>query len=295
MFSLARLGTVAGLFLLAQAAPAPLRRDVSSSLLNNLDLFAQYSAAAYCDENLNSTGTKLTCSVGNCPLVEAASTQTLDEFNESSSYGNPAGYLAADETNKLLVLSFRGSADLANWVANLNFGLEDASDLCSGCEVHSGFWKAWSEIADTITSKVESALSDHSDYSLVLTGHSYGAALAALAATALRNSGHSVELYNYGQPRLGNEALATYITDQNKGGNYRVTHTNDIVPKLPPTLLGYHHFSPEYYISSADEATVTTTDVTEVTGIDATGGNDGTDGTSIDAHRWYFIYISECS
>ncbi|KAB8224531.1 hypothetical protein BDV33DRAFT_233451 [Aspergillus novoparasiticus] len=285
MFSLARLGTVAGLFLLAQAAPAPLRRDVSSSLLNNLDLLAQYSAAAYCSENLNSTGTKLTCSVGNCPLVEAASTQTLDEFNESSSYGNPAGYLAADETNKLLVLSFRGSSDLANWVANLNFGLEDASDLCSGCEVHSGFWKAWSEIADTITSKVESALSDHSDYSLVLTGHSYGAALAALAATALRNSGHSVELYNYGQPRLGNEALATYITDQNKGGNYRVTHTNDIVPKLPPTLLGYHHFSPEYYISSADEATVTTTDVTEVMGIDATGGNDGTDGTSIDAHR----------
>lgn len=103
MFSLARLGTVAGLFLLAQAAPASLRRgmfifsttcntafawarltdlDVSSSLLNNLDLFAQYSAAAYCDENLNSTGTKLTCSVGNCPLVEAASTQSLDEFNE---------------------------------------------------------------------------------------------------------------------------------------------------------------------------------------------------------------------
>ncbi|GMF80392.1 unnamed protein product [Aspergillus oryzae] len=121
MFSLARLGTVAGLFLLAQAAPASLRR----------------------------------------------------------------------------VLSFRGSADLANWVANLNFGLEDASDLCSGCEVHSGFWKAWSEIADTITSKVESALSDHSDYSLVLTGHSYGAALAALAATALRNSGHSVELVSY--------------------------------------------------------------------------------------------------
>ena len=104
-----------------------------------------------------------------------------------------------------------------------------------------------------------------------------------------------IKQYNYGQPRLGNEALATYITNQNKGGNYRVTHTNDIVPKLPPTLLGYHHFSPEYFISSADEATVTTADVTEVTGIDATGGNDGTDGTSIDAHRWYFINISACS
>ncbi|KAE8378663.1 Alpha/Beta hydrolase protein [Aspergillus bertholletiae] len=294
MFGLVRFGTVAGLFLLAQAAPAPLRRDVSASVLSNLDLLAQYSAAAYCSENLNSTGTPLRCSAGNCPLVEAASTKSLDEFNESSSYGNPAGYIAADDTNKLIVLSFRGSSDLANWIANLNFGLEDASDLCSGCEVHSGFWKAWSEIAATITSKLETALSDYPGYTLAFTGHSYGAALAALAATALRNAGHSVELYNYGQPRLGNTALAEYITSQNKGGNYRVTHTNDIVPKLPPKLLGYHHFSPEYFISSGDEVAVTSTDVTEVTGIDSTAGNDGTSGSSVDAHQWYFVAISAC-
>ncbi|RAL01130.1 uncharacterized protein BO80DRAFT_434774 [Aspergillus ibericus CBS 121593] len=52
--------------------------------------------------------------------------------------------------------------------------------------------------------------------------------------------------------RIGNLALADYITDQDKGSNYRVTHTDDIVPKLPPELLGYHNFSPEYWITSGN-------------------------------------------
>jgi triacylglycerol lipase len=53
---------------------------VSASVLQRLTLFAQYSAAAYCTNNINSTGTKLTCAAGNCPLVEAANTVTLAEF-----------------------------------------------------------------------------------------------------------------------------------------------------------------------------------------------------------------------
>lgn len=42
----------------------------------------QYSAAAYCTENNNSPGTKLSCHVGNCPRVEAANTITPLEFQK---------------------------------------------------------------------------------------------------------------------------------------------------------------------------------------------------------------------
>lgn len=56
--------------------------DISSTVLDNIDLFAQYSAAAYCSSNIESTGTTLTCDVGNCPLVEAAGATTIDEFDE---------------------------------------------------------------------------------------------------------------------------------------------------------------------------------------------------------------------
>jgi triacylglycerol lipase len=74
---------VAAFAALGAAAPAMLaERAVSSSVLQNLSLFAQYSAASYCTNNINSTGSKLTCSSGNCPLVEAANTKTLSEFYE---------------------------------------------------------------------------------------------------------------------------------------------------------------------------------------------------------------------
>ncbi|PYI01548.1 lipase 2 [Aspergillus sclerotiicarbonarius CBS 121057] len=296
MFFRRELGAVAALSMLAHAAPAPVqRRDISSDLLDKIDLFAQYSAAAYCKSNIESTSTTLTCSVGNCPLVEAAGATTLDEFDDTSEYGDPTGFIAIDPTNDYIVLSFRGSSDLENWIADLDFGLTSVSDICSGCEMHKGFHEAWENISTTITAKVEAAVTEYPDYTLAITGHSYGAALAAVAATVFRNAGYTVELYNYGQPRIGNLALAEYITDQDMGGNYRVTHTDDVVPKLPPKLLGYHHFSPEYWITSGNDVTVTVDDVEEIVGIDSTKGNDGTLLDSTTAHRWYTIYISECS
>lgn len=64
------------------ALPAALA-TISSALLDDLTLFSQYSAAAYCSSNLNSTdGSAVACSVGNCPLVEAADTQILYNFDE---------------------------------------------------------------------------------------------------------------------------------------------------------------------------------------------------------------------
>ncbi|PYH48555.1 lipase family protein [Aspergillus saccharolyticus JOP 1030-1] len=289
------LGIVAALGLLAQAAPAPVhRRSVSTTLLDKMDLFAQYSAAAYCSSNINSVSTTLTCEADNCPEVVLAAPTVLEEFNETAEFGDTAGFVAVDSTNKAIVVSFRGSSDLSNWIANIDFDLVDASSICTGCEIHSGWWKAWETVASAITSKVEAAVTTYSDYDLVFTGHSLGAALAAIGATILRNDGYTVDLYNFGQPRIGNLALADYITAQDKGDNYRVTHTDDVVPKLPPKLLGYHHFSPEYWITSDSGVTVTTTDITEVTGVDSTSGNDGTLLDSVSAHKFYFEYISAC-
>lgn len=92
------------------------------------------------------------------------------------------------------MLSFRGSTDISNWIANLDFVFDDDTGLCTGCDVHSGFWKAWESVADDVTAELDSALSTYSDYQLVVTGHSLGAALAALAGTALRNAGYSLDL-----------------------------------------------------------------------------------------------------
>lgn len=91
------------------------------------------------------------------------------------------------------MLSFRGSRTLSTWIANLDFDLS-SSILCSGCEVHTGFWKSWETVSAKLKSEIDSAINDYPGYTLVLTGHSFGAALAVLGGTALRNAGYKSNL-----------------------------------------------------------------------------------------------------
>ena len=81
---------------------------------------------------------------------------------------------------------------------------------------------------------------------------------------------------------------------ETSGTNYRITHTNDIVPRLPPMELGFSHFSPEYWITSANNQIVTTQDITVVQGVDSTAGNAGTSDPSVSPHLWYFGPITAC-
>lgn len=297
MLSFARLWAVGAVATLAVAAPVQLlnNRDVSDDTYNSLYLFAQYSAAAYCSANIDAsdTGASITCSAGNCPDVQSATTKTLYEFDQANDYGDCTGFLAVDETNELIVLSFRGSSDIQNWVANLNFDLNDDSGLCDGCSVHSGFWESWGTVSDAVTSQIDSAQSTYSGYQLVVTGHSLGGALAALGGTALRNAGYTLDLYTYGQPRVGNEALADYMTNQ--GSLWRTTHTDDTVPRVPPEAFGYAHASPEYWITSGNDVSVTDADIEEIEGVDSSDGNAGESSLSITAHLWYFMSIAGCS
>lgn len=55
---------------------------MTSDVLQQLDFFAQYAAASYCTNNVDSTGDELTCDAGNCPDVQQASTTTLYEFSK---------------------------------------------------------------------------------------------------------------------------------------------------------------------------------------------------------------------
>ena len=86
----------------------------------------------------------------------------------------------------------------------------------------------------------------YANYNTVVTGHSMGGALAQLAALTLdKLAKKPVSLYTYGAPRIGNDDLATAIASV-RGGNHRVTHLNDPVPRQPPGILGFAHAGPEY-------------------------------------------------
>ncbi|OQE27111.1 hypothetical protein PENFLA_c006G04891 [Penicillium flavigenum] len=293
MVVLGRLCGIAALAVVTVAAPSrPVPRDVSTDVLSQLTRFSQWAAASYCTNNHDSTGDALSCEEDNCPLVESADTISLYEFDKTCSYGNVAGFLAVDKTNKLLVVSFRGSRSLSTWIANINFGLTDASSICSDCEAHSGFLESWETVADDLTAKIKAAQTTYPGYTLVLTGHSFGAALATLGGSVLRNAGYEPNVYSYGQPRVGNEALAKYITEQ--GSLWRVTHQDDLVPKLPPASVGFSHASPEYWITSDDDTTVTSSDIDVIEGVGSKSGNAGTLNPDVGAHSWYLGPITAC-
>jgi triacylglycerol lipase len=92
---------------------------------------------------------------------------------------------------------------------------------------------------------------------------------------------------------VGNVPLADFITAQ-AGGNYRVTHANDIVPKLPGYPLGFAHVSPEYWITSPTGAPVTANDVQVSSGVIDLDGNQGQLGGTVTDHLWYFNGIADC-
>ncbi|KGO63625.1 Lipase, class 3 [Penicillium italicum] len=293
MIRLGQLWGIAALAALTVAAPSrSVPRDVSTDVLGQLTLFSQWAAASYCTNDDDSAGDALSCEAGNCPLVEAADTMTLYAFDKPSSYGDVAGFLAVDKTNKRLVVSFRGTRTIETWIANLNFLFADASSICSGCEVHHGFLESWETVADDLTSNITAAQTTYPGYTLVVTGHSFGGALATLGGTILRNAGFELDVYTYGQPRVGNAALAEYITNQ--GSLWRVTHDDDLVPKVPPSTFGFSHASPEYWITVGDNTTVTLSDVDVIEGVGSKAGNAGTLDPSIEEHFWYLGHIDAC-
>lgn len=201
------------------------------------------------------------------------------------------GFVSVDKTRKQIVIAYRGSHSVVNFLADAQ--AVQLPYLCTLCFVHAGFLSSWLATRTQVLNAVSSALAAHPGYSIVATGHSLGAAIATIAAAEMRTKGYNVALYNYGSPMVGNSFFAKFVTNQS-GGNYRVTHQSDLVPKLPGYLfLDYRHIAPEYWITSGDGVTPTPNDIQLINaGILDLAGNEGTLDPSIPNHLWYFNSVA---
>lgn len=200
--------------------------------------------------------------------------------------------MAVDTVREEIVVAFRGSSSLRNWMADLDF-IKVSCDYTAGCKVHDGFKVSWDDISEACFALVEEAFSTYPDYTLVVTGHSLGAAVGTLAAVELRNKGYACDLYTYGSPRVGNLAFVEYVTSQ-AGAEYRATHYDDPVPRLPPmALFGYFHTSPEFWLASgpSTDDDYTISEIDECVGYANTSCNAGTVGLDTTAHHYYFQYV----
>jgi len=218
--------------------------------------FLKFSSAAYCDE----------ASIANwtCPdCLEADPTFTPKVFTDRKTTTQAYVGRTHGETTQNIVVAFRGSTTLLNWVSNLDFPKTDAYPKCNGCKVHEGFLLAWNSVRDPIIAEVKRLLAEEPKAQVFVTGHSLGAALAALCAVDLGASSHSLGfpiegVYTFGQPRVGNQAFTDFYSTGNHV-SWRVTHWRDPVPHLPLEKWDFHHTDNEVFYSK-DSKTYTVCD-----------------------------------
>ncbi|KAL2808876.1 Alpha/Beta hydrolase protein [Aspergillus granulosus] len=234
--SLAFLSLVAQTF--AQTA-------VSPELYEQITRYTQFSAAAYADS---------------CATPPSGSS-VVKYFNDNAT--DTQATLFQDDIAGELIIAYGGTSTPDDLNTDLQFLLvpltAEGTD-CSACRVHQGFQAAYSTLAADVTAEIESALSANPDYTLTITGHSLGGGIAAIATAALSGLGHTVTTYTFGEPLNGNTAFVEYIEDAVPDSNYyRITHANDGVPQIPPTLLGYSHHGSEFWQREAGQNSAATT------------------------------------
>ena len=121
---------------------------------------------------------------------------------------------------------------------------------CEGCSVHQGFLHAEQAVYPDILNTVKDLSKTYPSATIVTTGHSLGAALALLTALDLANDGFRPKVYNYGCPRLFNQAGADFASSSSSSGvtiGARRTHYKDMVVHTPMHSLGFVHTSGEVY------------------------------------------------
>ncbi|KAK7047045.1 Alpha/Beta hydrolase protein, partial [Favolaschia claudopus] len=84
----------------------------------------------------------------------------------------------------------------------------------SNDEVHNGFQTAWVQTSTVVLNAVKEVQAQVPDASVLVTGHSLGAAISLLDAIFLKQqlpSNTSVQVVGFGRPRVGNAAFATWV------------------------------------------------------------------------------------
>ncbi|KAJ8518003.1 hypothetical protein ONZ45_g4878 [Pleurotus djamor] len=215
------------------AAPLLQNRAVSSSVYDDLVLYAKFSSAVY--QPL-------------CPRPVGA--WKINSFDKQGTQG----FVVRDDDRKEIILAFRGSMEIADILTNIQILLTPLRvagvNNVGGATVHTGFQKAYNVVHDEVMSYMKTQIDRYPSYKLVVTGHSLGGAVCTFAALALkaRYPNKQLRLFTYGAPRIGNADFASLVETRIGMNNiYRGVHTWDGVPTILGRWLGYRHYGTEYW------------------------------------------------
>ena len=162
--------------------------------------------------------------------LKSALAQADFEFVRAFNEGDTQAFLAKRNADKVAVLAFRGT--------EANKWRDVKSDLDArfykgegGAKIHSGFKGAYDQVREQVREAVDGLTGE---FSLYITGHSLGGALATIAARDLERDSLAA-CYTFGGPRVGDEEFG----DDIRAPIYRVVNAADGVPRVPPSWFTY--------------------------------------------------------
>jgi predicted lipase len=159
------------------------------------------------------------------------------------------GFIGYLPSNNSIYVSFRGSVDIRNWITNLSTDKTKWRSYpeCE-CEVHDGFYSAEQAVFPDVLNVVNMLHELYPTAAIKVTGHSLGAAMAILTGLDLIKYGYNVQMYNFGQPRVGNDKFSNFVKTI-WPEHWRVVHHQDMVPHNPPSgiLFNFFHTCTERY------------------------------------------------
>lgn len=201
-------------------------------------------------------------------------------------------YIVQSADGRVVIVCFRGTepANLINWLTDLDIGPDQVRyDLEAGAgderyRVHAGFYRNVRATRFAVIEVLQQALRGEAISAgpaapgagpallpmerLFLTGHSLGAAMAALMTVMLRVKPIYAPIaeklaatYTYGQPMIGTPEFARACSRATFGGHttplesmlFRYVYAADLVPQVPPRLSGtFAHFGTEFRCERLD-------------------------------------------
>ena len=148
---------------------------------------------------------------------------------------NIFGLMGRNPASRTAFVSFRGTSDLAEWVADIDAIPDDYRPISGFGQVHSGFQEVYQLVRNNIATNLAAAVAGCDQ--ILITGHSLGGALAVLAApdVARNMPPNTIEprLITFAGPRVGVSDFAEKFNAAIESC-YRVVNFLDIVPLLPP-------------------------------------------------------------
>jgi hypothetical protein len=234
---------------------------VSDSQLENLKRNALYSSVAYCPPEQIQAWNCIRCQAQ--PALQGTTNSTI--LNSSTDV-DVRGYVAVNPSQKLIIVSFRGSSN-ENLLMNIQGKLESSPLFPNNQEakIHAGFQTAHNSLRDGIKTALVPLVQQHPSFNILFCGHSLGASIATIAAVDFRinlmdrsNAGNSskILLSTIGESRTGNVEFSSLITSLNFGSLERAVNRDDPVPRFLANSPGsFHHRSAEIWTNPNDGKT----------------------------------------